>query len=209
VTAHAGLLRALGPRLLHVTARSNAESIERLGLWPPATLAERAGVDPASIVLRRERVQLSLPDGTARLNHQRPILHGLEAANRIVDNHDARTWAMQLDRRVFFWPERPGDRFLESISRDVDVAVLVFDTARFLAMVGARSDLSPINSGNFTRGGARAVRGDWLYVPVAEGLGAFRDNRRKRGLVRAPDAIREVSVRGGIDAETLNHLRVS
>lgn len=198
------LLAHLGPRVAHVTAAENLPGIEAHGLLPPAEIARRAGRDPGEIALRRERLLLHLGAHPARLNHQKPILHGRRAADTIVEDHDARSWAEALDERVFFWPGRSlRGAFLESVRRDLDVAILWLDTATLFARAADRLALSPINSGNFVQGGAHAVRGNWLFVPATAGLGAFRDNRRTRGLVKARDAVREISLSGGLAAAPL------
>jgi hypothetical protein len=208
VSAREDFVRAVGERLLHVTARSNMPGIHRHGLMPPAELARLCGVDPESLLLRRDRLQLTLPDGTtAKLNHQLPIVHGLAAANRIVDGHDAASWARQLDHRVFLWPEKRGISFAASVARDTDAASLWIDSgALFDAMVGDIW-LAPINSGNFLQGGAQARRGDWLYCAAKEGIDASRRNRVKRGLMKGMDTIREVSVTRLVPSELLNPTR--
>lgn len=143
----------------------------------------------------------------ATLNHQLPILHGRDAADSIVDDYDAASWAEQLDTRVFFWPERRGREFAVSIARYVPLKVLWLDTGRLLETCSDRLHLSPINSGNFRQGGAKARRGDWLYVPVTRGMPAFRHNRRRRGLVSSTDQVKELSLAGGLDHETLAYCR--
>lgn len=188
-----------GSRLAHVTMAGNAKSIMSRGLFCPRDLCVRHGVDPASIRLRGTRCRV----GPAQLNHQRPILHGLGAAAAMLDGYTPQSWAGQLDGRVFFWPERDGERFAASLRHDGDVAVIWLDTAKVADALARRIELSPINSGNFRQGGARVRRGDWLYVPLTAGAAAFRGNRVARGLVGAPDRLREVSVRGSIPADVL------
>ncbi|WP_019955192.1 DUF7002 family protein [Yoonia vestfoldensis] len=195
MTARSDFIRACGVRLLHCTARSNLTGIRLNGLLSPDLLAQKARRDAASLALRRDRVVLHLPDSTtAKLNHQLPILHGLAAANRVVDGHDAASWARQLDRRIFLWPERKGRAFVESIRRDADIALIWFDTGALFDALAPVLWLAPINSGNFTQGGAHARRGDWIYCLASDGLAAFRENRRKRGLIAGTDTVSEVSV---------------
>ncbi|MEM8654639.1 MAG: hypothetical protein AAGF36_07815 [Pseudomonadota bacterium] len=114
----------------------------------------------------------------------------------------------QLDARVFFWPERRGQAFAKSIQRDLDISVLWLDTAKFAEALGQYIDLSPINSGNFTQGGAHARRGDWLYVPLTAGLDTFRQNRLKRGLKNTPDTVAELSLRRPIAPDLLRTLLI-
>ncbi|MEL7133698.1 MAG: hypothetical protein AAGK77_14955 [Pseudomonadota bacterium] len=194
----------MGDRLAHVTASANLPSIRAQGLLPAATLAKHAGIAPADITLRRNRMQI----GPATLNHQRPILRGLTAAAHILDGYTPEKWAAQLDARIFLWPQRRGHAFAQSIARDLDITILWLDTAKLAATLSDHIDLSPINSGNFTQGGARAQRGDWLYVPLTAGLDAFRHNRTKRGLKRAPDTVTELSLRCPIAPELLRTLLV-
>ena len=113
----ADLLRSLGPRVAHVTSRSNLDMIRVHGLCTPARLADLAGITPQDLILRPERRLITLPDGTAQLNHQRPIACHLKAARSMLDGHSPETWAAALDRRVFFWPKARLTRFAISIAR--------------------------------------------------------------------------------------------
>jgi len=199
VTARADFISAVGPRLLHCTAQTNLEGIRAFGLLPAAALARLAGQDPCDLVLRAQRSVLRLNDGkSAQLNHQLPILRGRAAADRIVEGYSAAAWAAQLDRRVFFWPERAGRRFVESVARDSAVALIWVPSGVLFDLVAGALDLSPINSGNFRQGGAQAARGDWLDVPATAGRAAFRENRMRRGLKATPDKVCEVSLPGGL-----------
>ncbi len=201
------ILRAVGPRLSHVTARANLPGIRAHGLQSAAIVADHCGYDPGDIVLRSKRRVLTRPDGnTARLNHQLPILHGRRAADSIVDSYDAHSWAKQLDKRIFFWPERRGEAFGRSVARDADMATLYFDTARLLALMADHLWLSPFNTGNFRQGGARARRGDWIYCSVTDGLPAFRSNRQRRGLIKGTDTVAEISLTTPILPEMLDGL---
>lgn len=184
------LIALAGPDLVHITSAANVETIKARGLVSAHALCVGAGVNPDRIALRRDRRVV----GTAVLGHQRPILNGLRAANHVIDGYNAHGWAMQLDKRVFFWPAAQGARFGRALGQGGSVARLVFDTAQLASALAPLIDLSPINSGNFTQGGAHARRGDWLYVPLTAGCAAFRENRRVRGR----DALREVSLRGSV-----------
>jgi hypothetical protein len=207
MTARDAFLRAVGPRLLHCTASSNLAGIKRHGLLPPHLLAQKAQRDPASLALRKDRLVLRLADSTtAKLNHQLPILHGLNAANRIIDGYDAAGWARQLDQRVFFWPERKGGAFVDSVTRDTDTALIWLDAARFYEALAPHIWLSPLNSGNFTQGGAHARRGDWLYCRASDGIAAFRHNRRMRGLIAGTDTVKEVSLTCAIPPDVFAQL---
>ena len=88
----------------------------------------------------------------------------------------------------------------------MDIATLWIDTEGLLTHYADQLDLSPINSGNFSQGGAHAQRGDWLFVPVSRGLSAFRENRIARGLATSRDRITELSLRASIPAELLSDI---
>ncbi|MDG3040347.1 DUF7002 family protein [Roseicyclus marinus] len=200
--------RAAGPRVAHVTAAENLPGILARGLWPAADLARENGVAEEALALRDHRMVIGQGPRRARLNHQKPILHGRNAANRIVEGHDAESWAMALDRRVFLWPARRGKDFKDSIGRDLPLAVLWLDTDALAKALFDAIDLAPINTGNFTQGGAHARRGDWIYVPLSQGIDAFRDNRRRRLGLRKRDTLAEISLRQGIPADLLSQLIV-
>ncbi|WP_439143239.1 DUF7002 family protein [Planktotalea sp.] len=202
------IVQHIGLKVAHCTAVQNVSSIENNGLRSAYDLAKHTGVDPNSIALRESRVELNGDDGTLKLNHQKPILHGLAAANRIVDGHDAHSWAVQLDKRVFFWPEKRLSAFASSIGRDVDMHVLWLDSTALLSRFQHHLWFSPINSGNFTQGGAHAGRGDWIYTNATSGLDAFKENRRSRNLVKTRDSIVEISLTCAISAPTLRQIRV-
>ncbi|MBY5932782.1 hypothetical protein KUV51_07205 [Tateyamaria omphalii] len=192
-------VNAVGGKLAHVTASTNLPSIKATGLLPASNLATAAGIPHANIALRNHRMQV----GPATLNHQKPILHGLRAAHRVLDGHTPESWAHQLDQRVFLWPERKGHAFAASIKRDLDITILWLDATKLAEALHDHIDLSPINSGNFTQGGAHARRGDWLYVPLTAGLDTFRQNRSKRGLKHTPDSVTEISLRCPIAPDLL------
>lgn len=200
--------RAAGSRVAHVTAAENLAGITARGLIPAAGLAQMCGVGEAALPLRDHRMVIGDGPLRARLNHQKPILHGRQAADRIVDGHDAASWAAALDRRVFFWPERRGKDFRKSVGRDLPLVVLWLDTGALAEAMFDAIDLAPINTGNFTQGGAHARRGDWIYVPLSQGIDAFCDNRRRRLGRKRRDSIAEISLRQAIPADVLAQLIV-
>jgi hypothetical protein len=186
--------RAVGGRLIHVTAAANLPRIRAEGLRPAAALAAAAGLDPAAIALRA--APHALPG--ALLNHQRPLLMGrgkpfLDPPLTLAD------WAVLLDGRVFLWPARGGAAFAASLA-DRDAAILTLDPARLFAAIGGRLWLSPINSGDASRRPAR--RGPWLWVPAGD-LAGFAANRMRRGLAARPDRVAEVSVAGHIPPDLI------
>jgi hypothetical protein len=194
------LVALAGPRVAHVTMAANLDTIRSRGLKCARDLCVEAGVAPSSIAMRRDRRRVSC----AVLNHQLPIVQGLAAAQCVLDpGLDPATWAEMLDGRVFFFPSVRLARFAASMGREGRHAILWLDTMRLALLCHDRIDLAPINSGNFRQGGARARRGDWLYVPLGAGAEAFRRNRQERGLVARPDRLMEISLRGSLSAQDL------
>ena len=194
---------AVGTRIAHVTPAQNLTGITAQGLLSAAMLAQRAGIEPGSITMRQNRLEI----GTSLLTHQRPLLQCAAAAERMLEDHNMYSWAAQLDMRVFFWPERKGHAFAKSIARDVEVAVIWLDAARFAAALTDHIDLAPINTGNFCRSGAKVRRGDWIYSPLRSGLQAFRSNRQMRGLKQNTDIVTEISIRSVISPGLLRSIR--
>lgn len=194
-----GFSAAVGGRLAHVTLTANIPGIQASGLLPASELARRSGTPAGALVLRDKRQQC----GPAVLNHQLPILHGMRAAERMLEGHSPASWSEMLDQRVFFWPSRVNVAFAKSLARDQAQSVLYLDARKIAQHCGDRLFLSPINSGNFKQGGAQARRGDWLFVPLEEGLEAFRSNRMRRGLKKTADSIREISILGAIPEDIL------
>jgi hypothetical protein len=194
--------KAVGGQIAHVTASSNLPCIRALGLRSAAASAHAAGVAPESILLRDTRQQV----GDATLNHQKPILHGINAANRIVEGHTAESWAAQLDERIFFWPRAKGEAFSKSVAKDLAIDTIWFDAEKFADALDDDIDLCALNSGNFVQGGTHAQRGDWIYTPLRDGLDAFRNNRVDRGLVKTRDKVKEVSLRSAIPPDLLQEL---
>jgi hypothetical protein len=190
----AAFARAVGGRLIHVTAAANLPRIRAEGLRPAAALAAAAGFDPAAIALRAAPV--ALPG--ALLNHQRPLRMG--GAKPFLDPPlTPADWARLLDARVFLWPARRGAAFARSLA-DRDAVALTVAPLRLFAALGDRLWLAPINSGDASRRPAR--RGPWLWVP-AHYLDGFAANRMRRGLALRPDRVAEVSVTGHIPPELI------
>ncbi len=198
--------KAVGGALIHITAASNLPLIREYGLRPAARLAQLAGIDPHSIILRKDRECLSISDRTATLNHQLPIRHGLNAARKMLDGYTPEEWAKQLDERIFFWPKSQGLDFAKSVKADLPIHAFELDAKLFADLFWVDIDLCPINSGNFTQGGAHAPRGDWIYTPLSDGLEVFRSKRIERDLKKGRDSIKEISLKRLIDPQTLAHL---
>jgi hypothetical protein len=116
--------RAVGGRLIHVTAAANLPRIRAEGLGPAAELAAEAGLAPAAILLRAAPV--ALPG--ALLNHQRPLRMGRGRAFLDPPLTPADR-AAGLDARVFLWPARRGSAFAASLA-DRRAVALAIDPVR-------------------------------------------------------------------------------
>jgi len=198
----------IGPRLAHVTAAGNLPHIREHGLLPAAEVARQAGIDPADIALRKDRRQV----GAALLNHQRPLTQNLKAARMRLTDHSPLDWAMQLDTRVYFCPERHLRTFQASF--ELDTGLLWLDTAQLFATCLDRIDLCALNSGSFRQvtTAPHAPSRDRtlaIYRPLSEGIDAFRAHRQKAGLRRGKDNVKEVSLRGALDAATLASVSIT
>jgi hypothetical protein len=209
VSLAADFAEAVGGSLAHVTAASNLPGIKSEGLRSARDLAEAAGVALSDLELRSNRLAV----GKALLNHQKPFRAGLRAASNVLDGHTPKTWSAQLDQRIFFWPDGAQDRFQASIDADVPTTVIRIDALAFAEAVEDHIDLCALNSGSFRQISAdparkTGVRGDWIYRPLSEGIGAFRSYRRNKGLVKSLDCIREVSLRCPLPPGVLDALRL-
>lgn len=202
-------IKHIGSTLVHVTAASNLASIAEYGLLPAASLATSVSATPPDIALRKSRQQIAASFGTCTLNHQKPIVQAGDAPERMLEGHSRLSWANMLDARVFFSPMSNHQGFTASLARDLEMAEITISTEKLFDALPDLIDLAPINTGNFRQGGANAVRGDWIYVPLTAGWTAFRHNRRDRGLVQNADTVREVSLRGPIPPDILSAIRLS
>lgn len=180
----------VGPELTHVTAAANVAVIRALGLLRPVELAVRARVAVEHLILREAPLQLTMPEGVALLNHQRPLRAGHRAD--FLEGMTLADWGAQLDGRVFFWPGRVRQAFRASVAARGDVAVLRVNARQLWAHCAPMIDLAPINTGAATRRPVR--RGLGIYVPVTASVAAFRQARGRR------DRVVEVSVRCDVPA---------
>lgn len=187
-------VRLCGSTLYHITPAVNVDSIRAQGLHSAAARATQSGVDPANIALRKER--LNLPCGTV-LNHQKPLRLGRRAD--FLDGHTLQSWAEQLDRRLYLAPAMKSAPLANSF--ELDTHSFAIDSAALFDALAPHIHLSPINSGNAARRPAR--RGNWLYVPASASVDTFRNNRKRRDLVKGRDSVREVSLSCAISPDTL------
>ena len=158
----------------------------------PVEIARRAGVDPETLVLRPTPMQLHWGAHHATLNHQRPLLAGRASSDDWLDGTSLENWSRQLDNRCFFWSARANPDFRGSLAGHGTVRTLSIDSRAAFRRFFYRMSLSPINSGAATR--RPSPRGRWLYVPVSAPVGTLRANRTKRGLVKAKDRPKEISI---------------
>lgn len=195
-------LYAVGDTLTHFTPAQNMDGIRALGLMPPATLARLGGVDPARLVLRHRPVEFTALGHPVRLNHQRPLLMGRGKDALFLEDHTLESWSAQLDTRVFLWRGQQGDAFARSLPDGTKR--LDLDAGTLFDALEAHIFMSPINSGNAARRPAK--RGDWLYVPAGGKRHLLRENRKRRGLVRSYDTVKEISLTCTIAPNLLQRL---
>ncbi|WP_299416326.1 hypothetical protein [uncultured Sulfitobacter sp.] len=194
----------MGDTLSHFTPAENLGGIKALGLMPPAMLAKRAGIDPASITLRSTPVEFAIKGRSVRLNHQKPLLAGRRKADRFLDGHTLESWAAQLDTRIFLWRGQQGDAFARSLPSDMHR--FDFDAATLYDLYRDHIWLSPINSGSAMR--KPALRGDWIYVSANATRREFLHNRRtdeQRHFIN--DRVKEISLTCPIPPDMLKVLR--
>ncbi|KIN72834.1 DUF7002 family protein [Sulfitobacter guttiformis] len=194
-------IKLCGETLYHVSAATNENQIAARGLMSAAALAAQADIEPADIALRKHRIII---DGTATLNHQLPLLKGRARTASFLEGHSLKTWAMQLDQRVFLGTATKLDALKGSF--ELPTTVFALDSGLVFDAFVDDLYLSPINSGNADR--LPALRGDWIYVPARSSVQDFRTNRQKRGLVKNRDTVREISLTCAIPPEVLKSLRV-
>lgn len=194
-----GFIALCGARLYHVTAAANAPRIEGRGLLCASALAVAAGIDPAQIALRSTRQDLG---GNATLNHQKPLRMGRGKDAAFLEGHSLHSWALQLDRRIYFAP-RKKLRALRA-SFEIETTTYEIDTGRLFDAYQDHLWLSPINSGNADR--KPVMRGDWIYVPATAPAENFRTNRIARGLKTTRDTVQEISLTCAVPPPILQEL---
>lgn len=193
--SEAAFLALTGPVLWHLTPRFNLPGILRHGILRAAKLCEMAEEDPAVLRLREAPVTLRLERERARISDQRALLAGEGRA--FLEGHTLASWGAQLDRRVFLWP---GSE-VEGAAAEGDVVRIAVDAARLYRAFAAEIDLAPINTASALI--RPSARGDWIYVPATEAA-RFPAARIERGLVKAPDRVVEVSLRGDLTLPRLS-----
>lgn len=189
-------LALTGPVLWHLTPRFNLAGITKYGILRAFKLCELAEEDPAVLRLRADPVTLRIERERARVSDQRSLLAG--DGRDFLDGHTLASWGAQLDRRVFLWPAAE----LESAAApDTGMVAIALDAARLYRAFAAEIDLAPINTASALI--KPALRGNWIYVPATE-ADRFPTARMARGVVKAPDRLVEVSIRGDLTLPRLS-----
>jgi hypothetical protein len=191
-------LALTGPVLWHLTPRFNLAGITRYGILRPFKLCELADEEPSVLRLRADPVTLRIERERARVSDQRALIAGEGRA--FLDGHTLASWGAQLDRRLFLWPEAElaGEAGQQAAAGTVAIAV---DAARLYRTFASEIDLAPINTASALI--RPAPRGDWIYVSATE-ADRFASARIVRGLVKAPDRVVEVSLRGDLTLPRLS-----
>lgn len=195
------------PELYHLTAPEAVDGIRRHGLLPPLRLLDLFEADPATRALvlakRATSIRLAHPDKGEALVTDNAPLDDRKLASVLDDGLSPDDWRRMLAERVFLWTDEAEARRLAGarLYRGKPRVILVFGTLSLARAHAERIDISPFNTGST------------LYVPARRGRGTFAPLlgtdweawRRRRaidvaGRVRnkAPDRIKEVTVRNGV-----------
>ena len=180
------------PVLYHLTAPSAVPGIRARGLLTAAQAVARHAPGRTDLLGRRPE-HVALPGGVT-LGDNGPLSPARLAAC-LDDGLAPEDWLAMLNDRVFFYVNpRHWRGFVASRrAKGQDTAVLAFDASRLLTAHWARAEIAPFNTGSTLRRPPR--RGRATFAPL-DGLD-WEDWRRRRGNAR-PDAVREVTVRGGV-----------
>jgi hypothetical protein len=197
--SEAAFLALTGPVLRHFTPRFNLPGIRRHGILRPVKLCELAEEEPSVLRLRADPVTLRIDRERARISDQRALLAA--EGRDFLDGHTLASWGAQLDRRVFLWPGNEPDGEAAGGSPPEGMVAIAVDAARLYRAFAAEIDLAPINTASALI--RPALRGDWIYVPATEAE-RFPTARMARGLVKAPDRVVEVSLRGDLTLPRLS-----
>ena len=203
-------LAAIVPRLYHLTAPEAVHGIRARGLLTPEAIADRAGLDAEArerLLARRRPKEVRLEAGGERyvVNDNAPLFTDKLAAV-LQDGLAPADWLAMLNARTFFWADERFARSLRAArnNRDRPRALLVLDTLSLARAHGDRMELCPINSGATLH--TPPPRGLATFAPLADlDYDAWRRARRERGEKKGLDAIKEVTVRGGVP-DAVNHL---
>lgn len=203
-------LAAIVPRLYHLTAPDAVHGIRARGLLTPEAIADRAGLDAEArerLLARRRPKEVRLEAGGERyvVNDNAPLFTDKLAAV-LQDGLAPADWLAMLNARTFFWADERFARSLRAArnNRDRPRALLVLDTLSLARAHGDRMELCPINSGATLH--TPPPRGLATFAPLGDlDYDAWRRARRERGEKKGLDAIKEVTVRGGVP-HAVDHL---
>ena len=203
-------LAAIVPRLYHLTAPDAVRGIRARGLLTPEAIADRAGLDAEArerLLTRRRPKEVRLEAGGEHyvVNDTAPLFTDKLAAV-LQDGLAPADWLAMLNARTFFWADERFARSLRAArnNRDRPRALLVLDTLSLARAHGDRMELCPINSGATLH--TPPPRGLATFAPLADlDYDAWRRARRERGEKKGLDAIKEVTVRGGVP-DAVDHL---
>lgn len=186
-------LVAYCPRLYHLTATVNVESILRNGLLSVTALLNRFGIagperDALEASRRAKTETLShVRWGTVQVRDQHPLsVRGLERALRGTMTVEA--WLRLINGRVFFFPDQERLERLAGAYQHESQSILVVDTRRLVEMHAAAIELSHMNTG--ATAPAAHPRGPDTFRPLGEY--PFDERRRRFG---RRGALAEVTVR--------------
>lgn len=173
------------PRAWHLVEGDGLAGVRREGLLPAALLKARAGIaDGGNREAYRRIGEAVLRPQYMRDQRLLPSLHGRFAG-------DAAAWRGFVDAHVFFWADEARVAGFVGATRRMRQAqepgapppvLLEFDTAALLAGLAAPAFFTRVNSGSTLRGGARIIRDEALFQPVA----AWRAGRAAELAVRGP-----------------------
>jgi hypothetical protein len=204
VLNEADLLRYF-PRLWHLTAANNWQSVVQHGLLSTSALLDLFqidGTDRLAIEARRRpnSVNLIAPSfAPAIVRDNRPLT--ASALQKCLEaDTTVEQWFRMLNARTFFWlSRRRVDTLLNAKAhRGKPHAVLTIDTSSLVAAHRDRIELSPINSGATLCKAAR--RGRRTFRGIADF--PFDERRRTRTI---ENAVVELVVRGGV-RDIVDHL---
>jgi len=159
----AAALARLRPALFHASALGAWDSIRESGLRTSAKLLADAGRPPTP-GLRERIVEVDTEGGVARLRDQR-----LQVRSRMEAHLDGLTltdWLALLDERVHFFAKQKDLTAMLTRYQGDGQDLLVFDTARTLAVGGDRVEVATVPSGAPEAWSQCRCRGRDTFLPL-------------------------------------------
>lgn len=174
------------PTLYHVSLASNAEQIRRYGLRSTSALLDLFEItDRRRYTLescrRPEMVKIGHPiHGEVILNDQAPLNEAV--LSRCLVGMTTQEWIMNLNRRVFLWPDlQSAKRFLSARMARNHKRIVLGIQSKDLLRVADSIELSAINSGTALRRAPTRGRETFLRLDQYP----FEERRVRYGLKRA------------------------